>query len=199
MARGKRVKQEPEWVLRIGPRGREMVEGRRLVEKGGIEVDGVLYPDELLRPIGGDTYELAPLCAMPEDGSVKHPGDWSAVVPVEQQEYCASWASFDRGRRRLNTDALYQRSDGTGSMLRNVALVVTVICTLYTGIATMSLRGDMGQLQAQLPVISGQIAKLSNPANSTLPTAPNPRDGSLIPDPKVTPTVGLPTGDRKVP
>jgi hypothetical protein len=183
----------PARLLVVEDDGPLVVECRRTPERG-VKVGERFYPDELLRDVGCDTYMLAPAVEMPDDGDLRHPGGWEAVREVAQLHWVASWDSYDRARRRLNYDALWERGGGLGNLVKNGLWVLLAVVALYTGMmayragnAASELRGEVAALRADVGRLDGSLYQVVRPAGPG-------------PSPSVPPaatSVGAPAGDPR--
>jgi hypothetical protein len=125
--------------------------------QGGVLYDGVLYPDELLRDLGAGLYQLATALEMPADGNTAHPGTFTPVVSVSQIEWTASWASYDRARRRINWDELWQRGGTTANLAKNMILALVLVTSLFSAWAGFRTSGSAAELANQVGDTRGAL------------------------------------------
>jgi hypothetical protein len=134
--------------------------------------DNVLYPDELLKDVGGGVYMLASAVMMPADGDITHSGSYLPVVSVAQLDWSASWESYDRARRRLNFDALWERGGDMSGMVRNFIFACILATTVFVGIGGMRASDSASRLAGEVSDVRGLLYR-----QAELQAAPTPRPG----------------------
>lgn len=162
-----------------------VVEALRTPERG-VKFGGILYPDELLRDLGAGVYMLATNLEIPADGDMSRNAPVEAVVTVGQLDYTASWESYDRARRRLNYDALWERGGNMGNLIKNFLFACIFMTSLLAGLAGLRAGGAASDLSREVSDLRAVIIK---------PTAALGAPGA----PAVVPTLGPPAGDRPLP
>lgn len=177
-------------LLAVDQEGPVALDARRSPE-GGVNYKGVLYPDELLRDLGGGVYLLASAVLMPADGNVTHNAPYEPLVAVQQLDWCASWDSYDKARRRLNSAAVWEKGGDLSNMVKNTIFAAILAVSLLTGFSSLRAGGAAGELATQVSDL--RIALQRNGVQVGTATA--------VPVPAVAPAggVGLPAGDRVTP
>lgn len=156
-------------LLAVDESGPIMVRAWRTKDRG-VKYDGVLYPDELLKQIGDDCYMLAGKVQMPADGDISHNAPFEPLRDVSQLEWTASWESYDRARRRLNADALWERGGAMSGAIRNILMCMVFCVTLFAAIAGMRTSSAASDLAREASDLRGAIYKVIEPAPLGAPT-----------------------------
>ncbi len=147
----------------------------------GVKVDGVFYPDELLRDVGCDTYQLATAVEMPADGDMSHNAPYAPLRVVGQLEWTAGWESYDQGRRRLNAAAVWDRGGDMGSLIKNAILAGVLIIGMFSGWTSLRVGSSAAELDSKVSDLNAALYRV------------------IAPPALATPGVGAPTGDRVTP
>ncbi len=158
-SRGPTVSHGPCRLLAMDTEGLVCLPALR-TKDGGVRYEDVLYPDELLRDLGGGLYQLATAVEVPADGNMA--SNYSPMMPVikvSQLEWTASWASYDRARRRINWDELWARGGSTGNLFKNAILGFVLISSLFTAFAGFRTSGAAGELANQVQDVRGQLIR----------------------------------------
>jgi len=151
---------------------------------------GVFYPADLCRDLGvvsGRVLVPAATVELPEDGNIDDAQSGRVkVTPAAQPVWTAHFSTYVRTLRRLNWAALWQRGDGSATLLKNFAYALIVVVSLWTLFTVRGLGGSVTRLADNLVVVSGQLAKIQE---EPAPLGRSPVD-SLVPSPRpaVTPT-----------
>ena len=177
----------PCGLLALDQTGGIVLDARRSPE-GGVVYDGILYPDELLRDMGGGVYQLASAVQMPADGNMTHNAPYEPLVDVGQLDWVAHWADYDKARRRLNAAALWQKGGDTAALIKNTLYAAILAVSLLTGFSAFRASGAVGELNNNVIELRGALARNGVPVGSA--SAP-----SLVP----VSGAGLPAGDRPTP
>jgi hypothetical protein len=174
-------------LLAVDEEGPIVVRAARTKDRG-VKYDGVLYPDELLKQIGDGVYMLATRVSFPADGDLTR--NFHELMPlkeVSQLEWSASWESYDRARRRLNADQLWERGGDISGMMRNAIMALVLAVSLFSawgGFRSASAAGRLADQTNDLKAALFRVVELPATAPVAAP---------------VTPTVGGATGDRVPP
>jgi hypothetical protein len=171
-------------LLAVDEEGPIVVRATRTKDRG-VKYDGVLYPDELLKQVGDGVFMLATRVTIPADGDMtKNYHELMPLKEVSQLEWSASWESYDRARRRLNADQLWERGGDVSGMMRNAILALVLAVSLFSawgGFRSASAAGRLADSTNDLRAALFRVIEL--------PAAPS----VAVP---VTPTVPTATGDR---
>jgi hypothetical protein len=153
------------WMLMQGDSGPEFVPCSHDDAGHGYTVRGAFYPREFVRQVknGNGVYMMASHCLMPGDGNAGHTGSWDDLVEVEQGHFIASWVDFDRARRRLQWDSVWNRGDGSLAGLKNIASGLTVVALLILMFTTFSTRSALNRIADTNVTLTGQLAALQVP------------------------------------
>lgn len=164
-----------------------VIQARRTAGRG-VQCNGVVYPDELLRDIGAGVYVLASAVLMPADGDVSHNAPFEPLTRVEQLDWTAGWDSYDRARQRLNSEMLWQRGGGMGQAVKNFLFAGILIISLFTAAMTMRVGSSAADLAHQVSDLRAVVYRANTSVSGPVATAV-PGNGG----------VGAPTGDRVTP
>ncbi len=132
--------------------------------RSGVRVeDGVIYPDELLRPLGGGTYVLASAVMMPGDGDLSRVGDVAddELVRVDQLQWVAHWRAYCEARERLNWESLFAPSSvAVHNVFRSFVLAVVLCAALLASWQVWGVKGEIQQLRASASGLAAQVELL---------------------------------------
>ncbi len=148
----------------------------------GVKYDGVLYPDELVRDLGAGVYMLASHLMVPADGNIAQ--NWSPLLPlqeVSQLDWTAGWESYDRARKRLNADQLWERGGAVSGMMKNAILAAVLIVSIFTAWGGFRSSAAASDLARETGDLRGALYKVIEPSTRL---------------PVVSPGPGVPAGDR---
>ncbi len=178
-----------------GPEGPVCVSAMRN-GKPFVTYQGTQFPDQFLRYVGRDTYVLASRVVLPKSGDLnEQEPDYTVEVP--QLSWVASWTTFRETMRGIVWSSLWERGHGSFSGLKTALWIMMFFLVLYSTYSMMGMRGTMSELRTNTVVLSGQVARLSNPELVLPPQAVPPgahKDGTLVPPapepprPAATPT-----------
>ncbi len=154
---------------------------------GGVKYEDIVYPDELLRDLGGGLYQLATALDLPSDGDMTHnASSLLPVISVSQIEWTATYASFDRARRRISWDSLWERGGSTANMFKNFILALVLASSLFTAFAGFRTSGSASELAHQVGDTRSALNRTIELLQEQRATVPTPQPSAA---PRVVPTL----------
>ena len=177
----------PCGLLALDKTGGVVLDARRSPE-GGVVYDGILYPDELLRDMGGGVYQLASAVRMPADGNMSHNAPYDPLTEVAQLDWVADWADYDKARRHLNAAALWQKGGDTAALIKNTLYAAILAVSLLTGFSAFRASGAVGDLNNNVIELRAALARNGVPVGNAAAPTLVPASGA-----------GVPAGDRVTP
>lgn len=184
----------PCGLLALDQTGGIVLDARRSPE-GGVVYDGILYPDELLKDMGGGVYQLASAVRMPADGNMTHNAPYEPLVDVAQLDWIADWSDYDKARRRLNAAALWQKGGDTQALIKNTIYAAILAVSLLTGFSSWRAAGVSGDLNTNVLELRGALIRNGVPVGNVTPGPV----ASNVPTAVPAGGIGQPTGDRPTP
>ncbi len=128
--------------------------GRRflpVVRVNGGYVNGeTLYPDEFLETLpglGGEVVQLAESMAVPSDGNLTSENvDGREIVKLSQIGFMTDFTAFNRARKRLVWQSLYEAGDGSQGAMRLFTSAFVIMACLVVFWQSFGLKGKVSEL-----------------------------------------------------